>query len=261
MINHPSAGFARPPRRLSFGSVAEDYERYRLGYPDQVADTVFAYARRPVRTAVEIGAGTGKATRLFAGRGVAVTALEPDPDMLSVLQRTTAGLSVTSVRVEFEEFETDQRFDLVYAAAAWHWTDAETRWQRAVQLLARGGIVAAFGRPADIADPEPFAAVDEIERRLLSMEPSMNGGAVDQMAWPGTEMQAVEELTGVEQHNLPSELTVLADDYVARLATVSAYLMLTPAARADALRQVRTVLPNRIRLDTKVRVHLATKRG
>ncbi|MEJ7707887.1 MAG: methyltransferase domain-containing protein [Nocardioidaceae bacterium] len=140
---------------------------------------MFAYARRPVRTAVEVGAGTGKATRLFAGRGVAVTALEPDPDMLSVLQRTTAGLPVIAVRVEFEEFESDQQFDLVYAAAAWHWTDAETRWHRAVQLLARGGIVAAFGRPADIADPELFAAVDEIERRLLSMEPSMNGGAAD----------------------------------------------------------------------------------
>ncbi len=67
---------------------------------------MFAYAKRPVRTAVEVGAGTGKATRLFAGRGVAVTALEPDPDMLSVLQRTTAGLPVIAVRVEFEEFES-----------------------------------------------------------------------------------------------------------------------------------------------------------
>ncbi len=181
--------------------------------------------------------------------------------MLAVLQRTTTGLPVGAVNLDFEAFETDQRFDLVYAAAAWHWTDPETRWQRAVRLLAEGGIVAVFGRPAEIADPEPFAAVDEIERSLLSPEQSRSRGTAYEMAWPGTEMLAVEELIDVEQRDLPGELVIDADAYVARLATVSAYLMLTPVARADALRQVRDVLPGRVRLDTTVRVHLATKRG
>jgi hypothetical protein len=57
-------------RALSFGSVASAYERYRPGYPDAVVDQVLASAGGPVRTALEIGAGTGKATRVFAGRGV-----------------------------------------------------------------------------------------------------------------------------------------------------------------------------------------------
>ncbi len=260
MVTDPSGAPGQPPRRLLFGTVAEEYERHRLGYPDQVADTVFAYARKPVRTAVEIGAGTGKATRLFAGHGVAVTALEPDRQMLSVLRRTTAGLPVSVVHADFETFETDQRFDLVFAAAAWHWTDSDTRWQRAVRLLAPGAIVASFGRPADIADPEPFAAVEAIERSLLPTDPSSGPGTADDMGWPGSEMLAVEELTDVRQLDLPSGLTVDTDDYVARLGTVSAYLLLAPDARADALRRIRDVLPDRIRLDTTVRLHLATKR-
>lgn len=56
-------------RALSFGAVAEAYERFRPVYPAELFDMVMTYAGRPVRTALEIGAGTGKATRLFAQRG------------------------------------------------------------------------------------------------------------------------------------------------------------------------------------------------
>ena len=53
-------------RALSFGAVAEAYERFRPGYPVELLELVMAYAGGPIRTALEIGAGTGKATRLFA---------------------------------------------------------------------------------------------------------------------------------------------------------------------------------------------------
>lgn len=124
---------------LLFGSAARRYERYRLGYPDELVTTVLRYARRPIRAALEVGAGTGKATRLLAARGIAVTALEPDAEMARLLARTTQGLPVTLVSATFERFRTERRFDLLYAAAAWHWTDPRTRWARAVELLDAGG--------------------------------------------------------------------------------------------------------------------------
>jgi SAM-dependent methyltransferase len=78
-------------RALSFGVVAEAYERFRPAYPVELFDMMMAYAGQPVRTALEIGAGTGKATRLFAQRGVTVTAVEPDGAML-------AGVASSSTR-------------------------------------------------------------------------------------------------------------------------------------------------------------------
>jgi len=57
-------------RALSFGSVASAYERFRLGYPDELVDEVLDYAAGRVRTALEIGAGTGKVIRAFAARGI-----------------------------------------------------------------------------------------------------------------------------------------------------------------------------------------------
>ncbi|AEV83610.1 putative methyltransferase [Actinoplanes sp. SE50] len=56
-------------RALSFGPAAAAYERYRPGYPGELSDVIAACADGPIRTALEIDAGTGKATRLVAGRG------------------------------------------------------------------------------------------------------------------------------------------------------------------------------------------------
>ena len=95
-------------RALSFGGAAAAYERFRPGYPGAVADLVLGYAGQPVRAALEIGAGTGKATRLFARRGVAVTATDPDPAMLAELRKHVPA-NVTAVQAAFEDLRPGRR--------------------------------------------------------------------------------------------------------------------------------------------------------
>ena len=148
------------PRGLLFGTAAESYERFRLGYPDEVVDRTLAYAGRPVGSAVEVGAGTGKATRAFASRGIQVVALEPDTEMYGVLERETAGMPVTPRLSSFEAYDGPPA-DLVYAAAAWHWTDPTTRWNHAADLLEPGGVLSIFGSQLRIADPDLEQAVGE----------------------------------------------------------------------------------------------------
>lgn len=145
-------------RALSFGVVAEAYERFRLGYPVELFDMVMTYAGQPVRTALEIGAGTGKATRLFAGRGVTVTATEPDGAMLAELREHVAG-NVKTVQAAFEDLGPGERYGLVYAAAALHWTNPDGRWSRMAALLEPGGVFASFGGPLQLADPAVEEAV------------------------------------------------------------------------------------------------------
>jgi len=198
----------QPVRGLSFGSVAESYERYRLSYPKELVNIVLGYAERPVGGALEVGAGTGKATRLFGARGIEVTALEPDADMVQMLKRTTHGLPVKPVITTFEQFRTDCRFDLLYAAAAWHWTDPATRWARAAELLVPGGVLALFGRPGELKDQALFAAIDDIEKRAL---PEDDGGAGH--PWSIEEMACADGLTDVAEHDLPSAVTATAADF------------------------------------------------
>jgi len=54
---------------MVFGEVADEYDDVRAGYAPELVDTVFDYLGRVPRRAIEVGAGTGKATSAFAGRG------------------------------------------------------------------------------------------------------------------------------------------------------------------------------------------------
>lgn len=248
-------------RALTFGSVAAAYERYRPGYPDALVAEVLAYAGRPVSTALEIGAGTGKATRVFADHGVQVTATDPDAAMLAELAEHVPE-SVRTLRAAFEELPLTTTYDLVYAAAALHWTRPDGRWERVAALLEPGGVVASFGSPRDLSDPELEEAVRAARAPWLADDdvPPPDGTAEDSILhWPSTEMSSSGLFTDVTQVVLEQRTTVSARDYVGLLSTVSAYLELEPADREAALDSVLAVLPAQVHVVGDIRLHLARK--
>lgn len=250
-------------RALSFGSAASAYERYRPGYPDELVDEVLDYAGRPVRTAVEIGAGTGKATRAFARRGIAVTATEPDPAMLAELRRHVPD-TVTPVRAAFEDLPLTPVYDLAYAAASLHWTRPDRRWERVAAMLVPGGVFASFGGPMHLADPDVELAVRSARSEFLQDDgvPSPDGTPPDSpMQWPGTELTRSILFTNVRQSTVERRMTISAADYVGHLSTVSAYLELPDAVRRHVLGRILEVLPESVTLVADLTLHLARLAG
>jgi len=248
-------------RALSFGAVARAYERYRPGYPAELVDDVLAYAGRPVRTALEVGAGTGKATRALVGRGIAVTATEPDPAMVRELRRHVPR-AVTVVRAAFEDLGTDVSYDLVLAAASMHWTDPRGRWGRVAALLVPGGAFACFGGQVELADPALAAAAHRARRPFLlsdDVPPPDGTPPGSQVQWPTTELARCPLFTDVRQTVVERRATVSSRDYVGHLSTISAYLQLPPAAREETFRRVLDVLPERVGVTADVVVHLARR--
>lgn len=251
-----------PSRALSFGAVARAYERFRPGYPQELFDLVMSYAARPVRQALEIGAGTGKATRLFAARGVTVTATDPDEAMLAELRRHVPA-SVETVRAPFERLRPGPSYDLVFAAAALHWTSPQGRWPRVAALLRPGGVFASFGGPVQLADP----AVEELARRarrpFLDDDgvPSPDGTPPEEaMQWPGTELRQTQWFTDVRQCLIERRLTMTAADYVGHLSTVSAYLELPAAEQEQVYRRIEQAIPATVEVAADIIVHLARRR-
>ncbi len=141
-----SGAAPEPEQRLAFGRVAEQYERARPSYPAAALDEVLAYATgaEPGARVVEVGAGTGKATRLLAARGLRVLAIEPDPSMAAICRRTTDPSLVEVRETDFEGWHPDAPVPLVFGAQAWHWLDPALRWRRAHEALVPGGAVAAL---------------------------------------------------------------------------------------------------------------------
>ena len=248
-------------RALSFGGVAGSYERFRPAYPPEAVALVMRYAGRPVRTALEIGAGTGKATRLFAQQSVVVTASEPDPAMLAELRQRLP--QVATVQSAFEDLPLGERFDLVYAAAALHWTRPEGRWRRMAALLHPGGVFANFGGPVHLADSSVAQAVLEARAPYLTNDdvPSPDGTDPKQhLQWPGTELEKSEYFTDVRQTVIERRFTWSAPEYAGNLSTVSAYLQLPPKILERVLMEIMAVLPETVEIAADLTVHLARRR-
>lgn len=248
-------------RALSFGAAAVAYERFRPGYPDEVVDVVVDYAGRPVRTALEIGAGTGKATRVFAASGIEVTATDPDEVMLAELRRHVPA-SVVTIQGALEDLEPDPVHDLVYAAACLHWTDPKQRWSRVAALLAPGGCFANVGGEVVIADPALAEAALAIHLRFvpdIDVHPH-HIPAAGEMKWPGSELRQSELFDDIREVRIRRELSMSAADHVGHLSTVSAYLQLPEAERSKAFAELRQLLPDQVELAADVMVHLARLR-
>jgi SAM-dependent methyltransferase len=246
-------------RALSFGRVASAYERFRPGYPDRLVDEVLRYAGRPVHTALEIGAGTGKATRAFAARGIAVTATDPDAAMLAELRKHVAP-TVSTIQAAFEGLPDGSTYDLVFAAAAMHWTEPSHRWSRVSALLNADGVFASFGGQLHLDDPAVEEAVRSVERRYLAEDgvPSPDGTPENSpMQWPGTELERSGLFTDVRQTQIERRVVMSAGEYIGHLSTVSAYLQLSAAVRAEVLERVLGVLPAGVTLNADLTLHLA----
>lgn len=139
------------PKRRDLGRVFNEvpdlYDRVRPGYPDELFADLVAVARLGARSRVlEVGCGTGQATRSLAALGGSVTAVEPGRELAALARRRTAGFDVTVEESTFEHWDDrGRRFDVLVAASSWHWVDPSTGWRRAHEVLNPGGWLALLG--------------------------------------------------------------------------------------------------------------------
>ena len=249
-------------RARSFGVAAEAYERHRPRYGAEIVEPLAGVADGPVRTVIEIGAGTGLATRVLAGAGLAVTAVEPDEGMLAVLRRTCAGAGVTAVSAAYEDLDPDRLgpFDALVSAAAFHWTRPEGRWDRAAALLRPGGAVMIIGGPIEPSDPA-VAALEAAVVEPIAGRPAPPGPVTTQgPPWPSDELLADDRFTAVGHRVVPRRYELSRADWLAHRGTVSAHATLSTDRRATILAALDAALPERISVTADLTIHTARRR-
>ncbi len=225
--------------RTGFDRVVGRYDRVRLGYPDAVFDELFA--RLPAHPAVvEVGPGTGQATRSLLARGARVTAVEIGPTMAERLAVNLAGPALEIVVSAFEDVDLPSgRFDAVVAATAYHWVPTHAQIVQPARLLRPGGWLAVIdviqvrsevdrgfweriqdvferhGSGRNPADPP----VVEFDRATPSLQPALARAA---------------EFSDVEVHRYPYDQTCTTQQYAELHRTYSGWLAM-PAAAGEAL--------------------------
>ncbi len=132
-------------------TIAETYERGRPDYAGSAVDYVLAPVRgRPGLRALDLGAGTGKLTRLLTDRGVDSVAVEPAAGMREVLARVVPAAAVLPGSAEAIPLP-DASVDLVVAGQAFHWFDRAVALPEIARVLRPGGVLGIFYNARDDA--------------------------------------------------------------------------------------------------------------
>jgi SAM-dependent methyltransferase len=136
-----------PARRqqlgASFDTLAEHYTAGRPTYPAEFVQTLL----QPLldrtdanRTVLEVGAGTGQATRLLPQFFTQVTSMEPGLKLCEeARQRYASNPRVTVHQSTFEDWGDTDRHDCVFSASAFHWADPRVSYEKAAALLRPSG--------------------------------------------------------------------------------------------------------------------------
>jgi cyclopropane fatty-acyl-phospholipid synthase-like methyltransferase len=131
--------------KRTFDEVARLYNEIRPRYPEKLFLKLIEEAGlQSDSTLLEIGPGTGQATRPLAKQGFEITAIELGASLADVARYELQEYkNVQIITGAFEEITLSERaFDLVYAATAFHWLEPSVRFVKIHNLLKNGGHLA-----------------------------------------------------------------------------------------------------------------------
>ncbi|MGW8484412.1 class I SAM-dependent methyltransferase [Microbacterium sp. NPDC055903] len=140
-------------RATSFGSEAESYEAGRPDYPFESVAWMLEPLPAGARRVADVGAGTGKLTRVLAKAPDAqIVAVDPDPAMLRVLSRNVPGVPTFTGRAESLPLP-DASVDAVVLGQAWHWVDPDVASLEIGRVVRAGGVLGLVWNLRDDREP------------------------------------------------------------------------------------------------------------
>lgn len=214
-----------------FGEVAELYDEVRPDYPRQLVSDVLQWSNLPQNARLlEIGCGTGKATRLFAPHGHDMTCVDPAAGMLRVARRTcTEYPNVNFVESIFEDWTLPpEPFDLVYSAQAFHWIDPVRGLAQVANALKPGGAFSLFWHFDQYPNAALRATIDAAYKKFAPNLRSPAKGEKNSSQWPEV-VRNSGHFTDIETGEYEWQAEYDADSWVRLLQTHSDHRVLEPA--------------------------------
>jgi SAM-dependent methyltransferase len=236
--------------RATFDQDAEAYDRSRPVAPDDVFDEVVRRASLSAgSTVVEIGPGTGQATRHLAARGLQVVAVELGAHLAERARANLAAFpDVSVVTTSFESWDPGPAcFDAVFACNSLHWIDRDLRFAKPASVLRPGGHLVVLATPwivPDTADRFWWEVQDDwaaVGARFdpSTMHPDLIG---DDLAPAVRASGGFDEPTTTRR---PFEVTFTAQGYATNVSTQSGVKALPENDRAELIARIRRRVDDR----------------
>ena len=233
-------------RATSFGTVAESYDRVRPQPPAEALDWLVPAG---CELAVDVAAGTGLFTRALLGRAAHVVAIEPDVRMRAVLAQQSP--EVRALEGWGEDMPLpDGCADAVFVSTAWHWLDPERAVPEIARVLRSGGRLGVIWTSRD-REHDWVAELDLL--RLPGISGPDAGSRVPRTLDDvraqldrdhSVALPAGAEFGDVETASFRFTRSIAISDAVEWLATNSAFITASAAARAEGIARCRAALLN-----------------
>lgn len=218
----------------------EDHERGRPSYPPEAAEVPGV---QPSATVLDLGAGTGKLTRLLVSTFGRVVAVEPDDEMRRLLVELCPAAEAFAGSAEQIPL-VDASVDAVFAAQCFHNFDNERALAEIAGVLRqRGTLVLLWNVPAGPAEPS-IAAVEQLlaPRWPKGWDPLDLG---DPFRSPSGEWRAAftqSPFAEIQEARLPNPQAVDREGLVAFFDSMGWIAVLPDDHRLPLLDEVRSLL-------------------
>ena len=213
-----------PDLKSTFNSAAYLYEEMRPGYPAELIQDIVDLSEIPDQgNILEIGCGTGQATRSFAIRGYQMLCLDRGANLIEVAeQRFEKFSNISFVQSTFEDWRADRVFDIVISATAFHWIKPKVRYIRVRDALKSRGSLAVFSNRHVRKSEGFFAEVQKIYEKYY--QPSKSRKMTpDESECPEPGIDAFSDPIW---RKYPWSQTYTAEDYIRLLGTYSDHIAL-----------------------------------
>lgn len=219
------AGFSDP----------RDYEAARPSYPAEAVDWITGFlATAGAPRVCDLAAGTGKLTRLLAGRGYRLFAVEPVAGMRATFRTVLPDVPIVAGAAEALPVR-DASLDAVTVAQAWHWFDKDRAAAELRRTVVAGGRVVlvwnARDRSASWVDAV-WSVVDRVEKRAPWR---------DHEQWRDT-AESVAGFPPPERAEFRHAQQLTPEQVVQRVASVSHVAVLPDRERDAVLDEVRGIV-------------------
>lgn len=215
-----------------------DYERGRPGYPVEIVSwLVSAFGLSPGSRVLDLGAGTGKFTRMLQQRAGTVVALEPVAEMRDALRNEVTGTLAVGAVAEVLPFQ-DGSFDFVTAAQSFHWFRTDEALAETARVLRPFGPLVMLWNQR-----ESSGAWLDLDRRLteLATRYQLSGMAFQTNAQPPAFLPP-GLFEGLQRHSVRHEHEQDLEGLVARIRSSSSVARLAPELTGDFDKELRAVL-------------------
>lgn len=148
-----------------FSHVVANYQKYRPHYPQQIVTLLINECGLTADSKIaDIGSGTGFLTQLFLANGNTVYAIEPNDEMRQVAEQNFAKQSkFHSIAATAENTSLpNDSVDIVTAATAFHWFDAQASKQEFKRILTQPGFVCLVWNIRDIEHSQFMVAYETL---------------------------------------------------------------------------------------------------